>query len=133
MKQQYFLKDRKEKPLFTYAIFDTEDYSDEYFLYPDNELEEAFLKLKELSIKYGDFRIGIYEIEFDTEDKEYRFRKTYIVINNKIIYNKSYDVELHCKFYLDGGYWGNPREKWVVGWCCFEPCEWENSPIKNIN
>ncbi len=110
----YFLEDKNERPEFTYAVFDYTAFSKPtgIYLYPRDEFEEALDKLKALSTSSR--FVGLYEVCFNTEDREWRFKKTFnIGYDMKVRYDNHADVAQHCKFWTDTLEWKNPWDRLI--------------------
>ena len=106
---RYHLLDRLTKPDFAYMILTGSSYVD-YYLFKENELEEAMLQLKKERNK-GFNTAKIVVPYFSTGDRTWRAR-TFMNVNhnNKIIFDDTPSTLLHIKFYVDAGQWLNSNE-----------------------
>ena len=104
---KYNLFDKNTEPEFAYAVLTGSSYVD-YYLFAENELEEAMLQLKKEGL--AGFRTARIVVPFfSTGDRTWRF-KTFMNLDfhNKVIFDDVPRVLLHVKFYTDAGQWLNP-------------------------
>ncbi len=108
---KYHLENKTTEPNFAYAVLTGSSYVD-YYLFKENELEEAMAQLKkEANAGYKTARIAIPH--FSTGDRQWRLR-TFMNLdyNYKILFDDAPHTLLHIKYYMDAGQWLNPRKEW---------------------
>lgn len=102
--------DKKKKPPFEYVVL-TSISGDpsclDYYLF--NSFDKAYNQLKTEIAKGNDFA-GLYTIDFNTIDREYRLARSFYSDGYKIIFDDRPDIELHVAFYINAGIWLNPEE-----------------------
>lgn len=102
-------KDKKKKPPFQYVILTSIDgdlsYID-YYLF--NNFDKAYNQLK-VELSKGNDLAGLYTIDFNTIDREYRLARSFYGNHNGIVFDDRPDIELHVAFYINAGIWLNPE------------------------
>ena len=102
-------KDKKKKPPFEYVILTSIDgdlsYLD-YYLF--NNFDKAYNQLK-VELSKGNDLAGLYTIDFNTIDREYRLARSFYGNHNGIVFDDRPDIELHVAFYINAGIWLNPK------------------------
>ncbi len=104
---QYTLPDEYTIPDFYYILLVWKDHSWSYYLYTEDEIEEAMNRMKVLGIQGETIYLASYYKEIDNT---YKIQKEFEFDGNKIICPMYREHQLHYKFYCDSGEWLNPRK-----------------------
>ncbi len=109
---RYNLTDKKVNPPFEYILLTGSSYCD-YYLYKEDELEDAIMQLKAESLK-GFATARICRKSFRNYDRTWDVEEFFSIDwNGKLRYEDCPDLGLHIVFYINAGAWLNPREEWI--------------------
>lgn len=108
---RYTLNSESEQPSFAFALLTGPIPCVDYYLYKENQLEDAIAQLKAEHAK-GYHLARIYLPEFSTHDRTWRLREFMeLDADGKLTWLEFGDRLLHVKWYLDAGIWLNKEEK----------------------
>lgn len=106
---RYILADETVQPQFEYFVITGSSYVD-YYLFTEDELEEAIAQLKSEYNK-GHHTARICVPHFCCNDRTWRLEEFMSLdCRGKVYFERYGDGLLHVKFYMDAGVWLNPRE-----------------------
>lgn len=106
---KYPMTKNTQKPLFDFLV--RKNGKHDYYLY--NDFDAALNKAIELS--KNSFDIGlIYEVYFNTENRQFYGRNTFRTYEGKVEYDKHAKIDLHIEFYVNAGEWLNPINDWIA-------------------
>ena len=108
--ERFDYSDKKKRPPFQYVVLTSASGDPaclDYYLF--NDFDKAYNQLK-VEIAKGNDLAGLYTINFNTVDREYRLERSFYSNGNKIVFDDRPDIELHVAFYINAGTWLNPGE-----------------------
>ena len=107
--KRYDLTDKTREPEFEYILLTGSNYVD-YYLYNEDELEEAFDQLRAEAAK-GYRTASLCRKHFSNYDHSWRAERLFkIDCNHKVVLNDDpQNVCLHLAFYINAGWWMNPK------------------------
>lgn len=108
--KRFDYSDKKKRPPFQYVVLTSASGDPsclDYYLF--NDFDKAYNQLK-VEIVNGNDLAGLYTINFNTVDREYRLERSFYSNGNKIVFDDIPDIELHVAFYINAGTWLNPGE-----------------------
>lgn len=107
--KRFNLTDKKEEPPFEYILLTGSSFCD-YYLYKENELEEAITQLKTEYLK-GFITARIYRKDFRNYDRTWGVEEFFSIdYNGKLKFEDCPGGGLHIVFYINAGEWLNPKE-----------------------
>ncbi len=106
---QYKLESKNENPRFSFALLTGDIPSVDYYIYQEDELEQAIAQLKSERAKGYDPRL--YVPKFSNSDRTWRLKEFMeLDIDGKLVWMEHGETHLHIKWYFDTGEWLNPKE-----------------------
>ena len=107
---RYRLKDEFTQPPFEFVLLTGDIPCVDYYLFKEDEFEQAMAQLKAEFAKGFDMA-RILLPQFCNHDRTWRLKEFMSLdIDGNVRYERYGETHLHVKFYLDAGEWQNPRE-----------------------
>lgn len=109
MIKRFNLIDKKQEPPFEYILLTGHCYCD-YYLYKEDELEEAISQLK-VEFSKGFHTARLCRKEFRNYDRTWCIKEFFSIdyCTGKLTYEDCPKRGLHIVFYINAGEWLNPK------------------------
>jgi hypothetical protein len=108
--KRFNLTDKKQEPPFEYILLTGHCYCD-YYLYKENEIEDAITQLK-AEFSKGFTTARIYRKSFRNYNRTWATETFFSIdyCSGKLKYEDTHHIGLHVVFYISAGEWLNPRD-----------------------
>ena len=107
--------DKKRKPPFSFILLTGDTWQD-YYLYKENELEEAIHQLK-VEFAKGEELAHICVPRFCNYDRTYRVKEFMkLDMDGRVVFEEFGETHLHIAFYTNRGLWLNERSDMESKW-----------------
>lgn len=106
---RYDLKDKQTQPPFEFVLLTGDIPCVDYYLYSEDQFEDAMCQLKKEFAKGFDMA-QICIVQFSNHDRTWRLKEFMkLDTDGKICYERYGETHLHIKFYVDSGEWLNSK------------------------